>query len=97
MTLHKNIREASHGISYENYAKGNTLYAFDLTPDLCSADHFNLLKDGSLDLDVHLEAEPISKTLVTATGTGYTAMFYLEFDNIIEITKERQVLVDYKL
>jgi len=24
MTFHKNIREASHGISYENYAKGNT-------------------------------------------------------------------------
>ena len=39
--LHKNIREASNGITYENYKVGNTLYAFDLTPDLCSADHFN--------------------------------------------------------
>ena len=37
------------GITYGNYKVGNTLYAFDLTPDLCSADHFNLLKDGSLD------------------------------------------------
>ena len=96
MTLHKNIREASHGISYENYMQGNTLYAFDLTPDLCSADHFNLLKDGSLDLDVHLENDTTTKALVT-DKIGYTAMFYLEFDNIIEITKERQVLVDYKL
>ena len=95
MTLHKNIREASHGISYENYMQGNTLYAFDLTPDLCSADHFNLFKDGSLDLDVHFESDD-TNTLVTQK-TGYTAMFYLEFDNIIEITKERQVLVDYKL
>ena len=34
--------------------------------------------------------------LITS-ASGYTAMFYLEFDNIIEITKERQVLVDYKL
>ena len=78
---------------------GNTLSAFDLTPDLCSADHFNLLKDGSLDSDVHLENEiaaGITKGLVTEK-TGYTAMFYLEFDNTIEITKERQVLVDYKL
>ena len=33
MTWHKNIREASHGISYEHYSKGNTVYAFDLTPD----------------------------------------------------------------
>ena len=100
LTLHKNIREASNGITYENYKTGNTLYAFDLTPDLCSADHFNLLKDGSLDLDVHLEkdrnANP-NPALVTSGAGGYTAMFYLEFDNIIEITKERQVLVDYKL
>ena len=95
MTLHKNIREASNGISYDNYKIGNTLYAFDLTPDLCSADHFNLLKDGSLDLDVHLEKEPGGA--LTTSAAGYTAMFYLEFDNIIEITKERQVLVDYKL
>ena len=55
LTLHKNIREASHGISYEGYKEGHTLYAFDLTPDLCSADHFNLLRDGSLDLDVQLD------------------------------------------
>ena len=100
LTLHKNIREASNGITYENYKTGNTLYAFDLTPDLCSADHFNLLKDGSLDLDVHLEKDPKAAggaALVTSGAGGYTAMFYLEFDNIIEITKERQVLVDYKL
>ena len=79
--------------------QGNTLYAFDFTPGLCSADHYNLLKDESIDLDVHLEYDNTNipaKGLVTEKN-GYTAMFYLEFDNIIEITKERQVLVDYKL
>jgi hypothetical protein len=96
LTLHKNIREASNGISYEGYKEGHTLYAFDLTPDLCSSDHFNLFKDGSLDLDVQLEKDPTTTNLVTH-NTAYTAVFYLEFDNIIEITKERQVLVDYKL
>ena len=94
LTLHKNIREASNGISYEGYKAGHTLYAFDLTPDLCSSDHFNLLKDGSLDLDVQIEK--VGANLVTEK-VGYTAVFYLEFDNIIEITKDRQVLVDYKL
>jgi len=64
-----------------------------LTPDLCSADHLNLLKDGSLDF--HLEKEPGGA--LTTSAAGYTAMFYLEFDNIIEIIKERQFLVDYKL
>lgn len=87
MSLFKNIREADNDISYDEYKNGYTLFAFDLTPDLCSAEHYSLLKDGSLDLDVVLAAEGKSRTMI----------FYLEFDNIIEITKERQVLVDYKL
>ena len=70
------------------------MYAFDLTPDLCSADHFNLLRDGSLDLDVQLD---YSGTDLLTKDKSHTAIFYLEFDNIIEITKDRQVLVDYKL
>ena len=43
LTLHKNIRKASNGITYDGYKAGYTLYTLDLTPDLCSADHFNLL------------------------------------------------------
>ena len=88
MSLFKNIRESSNAISYEDYKNGNVFYAFDLSPDLCSAEHFNLLKDGALELDVNMDK---------ALATSYTFLFYLEFDNIIEITKERQVLVDYKL
>ena len=88
LSLFKNIRESSNAISYEDYKNGNVFYAFDLSPDLCSAEHFNLLKDGALELDVNMDK---------ALATSYTFLFYLEFDNIIEITKERQVLVDYKL
>ena len=87
-SIYKNIREFGNGITPDMFKNGCTLYAFDLTPDLCSAEHYSLIKDGSLDLDVHLKyALPDSRTFV----------FYLEFDNIIEITKERNVLVDYKL
>ena len=87
-SIYKNIREAGNAISYDDYKKGNVFFAFDLSPDLCSAEHFNLLKDGSLELDVVMDA-PLTDS--------HTFLFYLEFDNIIEITKERQVLVDYKL
>ena len=76
------------------------MYAFDLTPDLCAADHFNLLRDGSLDLDVQLDYTHNATTKIDELLTkdkSHTAIFYLEFDNIIEITKDRQVLVDYKL
>ncbi|XP_078485345.1 uncharacterized protein F54H12.2-like [Ciona intestinalis] len=34
---------ASNGISREEYPRGFTLYAFDLTPDLASSGHFDLL------------------------------------------------------
>jgi hypothetical protein len=87
-SLFKNIREAPHDISYDEYKNGNTLFAFDLTPDLCSSDHYSLLKDGSLDLEV-----TVKKEINYAT----TAIFYMEFDNIIEINKERNILYDYKV
>ena len=87
-SLYQNIREAGNLISYDDYPNGNALYAFDLTPDLCSAEHFSILKDGSLDLD--LSFKEILKISITA-------IIYMEFDNIIEITKSRQVLFDYRV
>lgn len=87
-SLFQNIREAGNNISYIDYANGNTIYAFDLTPDLCSSEHFSLLKDGSLDLDIKFKTTPAVST---------TAIFYLEFDNIIEIDKQRNILFDYKV
>ena len=87
-SIYQNIREAGNYISYEEYSKGNALYAFDLTPDLCSAEHFSLLQDGALDCDI---------TFSKQAEKGVTAIFYLEFDNIIEITKARQIIFDYKV
>jgi len=87
-SLFKNIREFGNGINPKLYKGGCSLFAFDLTPDLCSSEHYSLIKDGSLDLDVQMK---------NAFQDSVTFIFYLEFDNIIEITKERNVLVDYKL
>jgi len=87
-SLFQNIKENDNDITYEEYKKGNTLYAFDLSPDLCSSEHFNILKDGSLDLDIDFKS---------AVQSSITAVFYLEFDNIIEITKQRNVVFDYQV
>jgi hypothetical protein len=46
-TLFQNIRNMGCEITYNDYKGGNTLYAFDLTPDLCNSDHFNLLKGNN--------------------------------------------------
>ena len=84
--LYKNVRVTGNDLTYDEYKNGYTLYAFDLSPDLCSCDHFNLLKDGVLELEVQLD-NPISES--------YTVIFYLEFDNVVEINKERAVSFDY--
>ena len=87
-TLFKNIRMAPNGISYSDYSKGNCLYAFDFTPDLCSGDHLSLLRDGDLNIGLNFNK---------ALTKSVTAVVYLEFDHILEINKSRQIMMDYKL
>jgi hypothetical protein len=87
-TLFTNIKGSDLNITYEDYAKGNAIYAFDLTPDLCNSGHYNLMKNGSLNLSIKLEA---------AQSASITIMTYMEFDNILEIDNKRNIFLDYSL
>src|SRR5436309_1881370 len=71
-----------------DYSKGYTLFAFDLTSDLSAnfAGHWNLIKHGSLRLEVRFE-KPLEETV--------NCVVYAEFDNVIEIDSSRQVIVDF--
>lgn len=77
-----------NSISIENYARGNCLMAFDLTPDLSanSSSHWNLIRHGSVRLEVRFE---------TALTKTINCLVYAEFDNVIEVNKNRDVNVDY--
>jgi hypothetical protein len=86
--LFKNISESPNDISYTDYKNGNCVFAFDLTPDLCNGEYFNIPKDGSLDLSMNFEK---------AINVSITGIFYLEFDNIIEISENRKITYDYKI
>ena len=87
-TLFSNIKGSENSISYKDYAGGNTIFAFDLTPDLCNAGNFNVMKNGSLNLSIKLDkAESKSITIIT----------YMEFDNILEIDNKRNIFLDYSL
>jgi hypothetical protein len=86
--LFQNIRNMGNDITYEEFGEGFSIFAFDLTPDLCNSEHFNMLRDGTLEMDVQLGAQMTK---------AYHAIFYLEFDNIIEITKERGVIFDFSI
>ena len=71
------------------FENGYALYCFDLTPDLSSAcsSHFNLIKTGNLRAEFGFE---------TALPSTTNVIIFAEFDNIIEITKNRDVIYDFQ-
>lgn len=73
-------------ISREDYRGGYALYAFDLTPDLAESDHFNLNKEGNVRLDAKFG---------TALPNTINAIVYAEFENVIEIDRNKNVIFDY--
>ena len=86
-SLFSGIRETGNDINYKEYKDGYFIFAFDLTPDLCCEEHYSILKDGNM--EVYLR---FTETLKKA----YHMITYLEFDNVMEITKNRNILVNYQ-
>ncbi len=72
-------------ISREGYAKGNTLFGFDLTPGISEVGAFQLIKQGNLRVEIHF-TEALTATI--------NVIMYAEF-YVNEIDRNRQVLFDY--
>ena len=77
--------DEGNDITREEFGEGYTLFAFDLTPDLCDG-HSNLIKTGNLRIEMQF---------TTSLRTTTNIVVYAEFDNIIEIDRSRNVLFDY--
>ena len=73
-------------IDREDYGNGYTLYAFDLTADLGEDDHFSLVKQGSVRLALKFRQ---------ALAVTVTVIAYVEFENLIEIDRNRNVVFDF--
>lgn len=75
-------------ISRSDYAAGYCLFAFDLTPDLAANcfTHWNLVRHGSVRVEVRFDT-PLVSTI--------NCIVYAEYDNIIEIDSNRQVITDF--
>ena len=73
-------------ISRDDYATGYALYAFDLSADLGEDDHFSLMRQGSVRLALKF---------ATALAATVSVVAYAEFENVIEVDRDRNVIFDF--
>ena len=82
----KYMKDESLDISRDDYSHGYAFYAFDLSPDLTDSGHFSLMKEGSLRLDF---------AFANALVNTVNVIVYAEFQNVIEIDRNRNVIFNY--
>jgi len=74
-------------ISRNDYNNSYTLYAFDFTTDLGKDNHFNFVKNRTFILHSSLPVLPYAVTVIV----------YAEFDNVIDLDRNRNVLADFRV
>ena len=81
--------DTGNSITREMYLKGESgfaLHVIDLTPDLADGHHLELKEKGTVGVEVGFK-EALENTV--------NVVVYAEFENIIEIDKDRKVTTDY--
>jgi hypothetical protein len=76
----KIYQDEGNTLSRVEYAQGNTLFGFDLTPDMSAVGTFQLIKQGNLHVEIHFD-EALAGTI--------NVVLYAEID------RNRQVFFDY--
>lgn len=86
-SLGKTWQDEGNDITLTDFGNGYTLFVFDLSPDQCGdGDHAQLIKHGSLRLEVQF-SEALNETInIVAHG---------EFNNLLEIDKHKNIMVDF--
>ena len=80
--------DQSNNIDREDYKLVSTLFAFDLTPDQGDSGHFNLIRTGNVDVEINC---------TRASTTNQNVILYAQFDNVLEIDKNRKLAFDFTL
>jgi hypothetical protein len=82
----KAFKDEDIDITREDFVNGYALFCFDLTPDMGESDHFNLIKTGSVRLKINF-SQALPQTI--------NVVVYAEFQNVLEIDRNRNVFYDY--
>ena len=82
----KICRDEGIAIDRNDYANGYALYTFDLTADQGDEENFNLMRQGSVRLVLKFSQ---------ALATTVTVVVYAEFENVIEIDRNRNIIYDF--
>jgi len=82
----KVFRDEGNALDRTNFSGGYALYAFDLTSDLGEDEYFSLAKQGSVRLVLKFAPAVVDPVTVIA---------YAEFQNVIEIDRNRNVIYDF--
>jgi len=75
-------------IDRSDYSSVYVLHAFDLMADLSEDDHFSLVREGSVRLVLKFSQ---------ALANTVTVIAYAEFENVIEIDRNRNVVFDFRV
>ena len=89
-SLFAGLREHPNDISIDDYNQGYFILCFDLTPDLCSSEHYNILKDGNLEVVMRFTDDSDFKNV------PLSLLMYMEFDNVLEISQNRNIICNYQ-
>ncbi|GFV05733.1 uncharacterized protein F54H12.2 [Trichonephila clavipes] len=80
---YQNLFLQSEGLylSRTEFPKGYALYLFDLSPDLCDGEHFNLIKHSNLRIELKFN-KVLEQTV--------SLIVFAEFESLIEINKNKK-------
>lgn len=79
--------DAGNSIGRSDYVgNGYALHVLDLSPDLSDGNHLELREKGTVGLEIHFG---------TALPNTINVIVYSEFENLIEIDRNRRVIFDY--
>jgi hypothetical protein len=80
-------KDDEFGMTFNEWRQGSTLFAFNLAPDMCLSGHAQPMREGNLRLELGFANE---------TAALINLVVWAIFDSKIEITRTRDILMDYK-